>query len=220
MLSVLLVLLLVTPGAAHQQPTGSIFGIISDPTGEVLPGARIVVTGDDTRTREVHTNALGRFTLDALPPGRYRVEASMAGFDTKIGAVAVRAGQVANWSGALLLAGAIVGEESIETRVRRETGWDAVDCGRYAVPVDMPHLEKALTCARDSAKQRQPFAVIVQHATKGTRSGYGLFAAGDGHIQRFEYERGGMTFRIEPCADPHIAASDKFPPLRFSCERR
>ncbi len=65
--------------------TGSILGVVTDPTAAVIVGAKIVVTNEDTnQIVETTTDALGQYRLLALPVGRYRVQAAMDGFQTVV----------------------------------------------------------------------------------------------------------------------------------------
>lgn len=210
------ILILTTMLVLPQQP-GSVFGIITDTTGEGLPGARVAITAEDGRVREATTSSLGRYRIDGLSPGKYRIEAGMNGFETKVSAVSVVPAEVVVWSGALLL-GPVIGEGSIERRVTRHTGWDAVDCGRHGAPVSQPHLERSLACGIESAQHRRPFAVIVQIASNGSRVGHGLIAGNDGVIHRFEYDRGGLGFRLQPCPSPRVAPREKAPGFGFTCQ--
>jgi len=66
-------------------PTGSITGTVTDPTGAVVPKARIVVINEGTNaTRDAETNPDGDYTVALLPPGRYRVTAESLGFRKSI----------------------------------------------------------------------------------------------------------------------------------------
>jgi hypothetical protein len=61
--------------------TGSIDGDVTDPTGAIMPGVKIVVTNIDTGLRrETQTNGEGYYTVPTLPLGRYRVSATKSGF--------------------------------------------------------------------------------------------------------------------------------------------
>ncbi len=215
-LSTIVVLLAAVPTGARQ-PVSSVFGTISDTTGQGLPGARILLIAEDGRVRKATTGPLGRYTIDALPPGKYRIETHMSGFETKVGAITVVAGKVADSSGALLLAGDVIGEASIERRVMREIGWDALDCGRRGAPADPQPLGRSLACALESAKLHRPFSVIVQFTAEATRAGYGLLAGSDGVIHRFEYERGGLTFHLQPCPFPRVTPDEQRSGFGFTC---
>ncbi|MGH9719293.1 MAG: carboxypeptidase regulatory-like domain-containing protein [Bryobacteraceae bacterium] len=64
-----------------QSQTGRITGKISDPTGAAIPSAEVIASEQDTgvNTRGV-SSATGVYAIPFLPPGRYRVVASHAGF--------------------------------------------------------------------------------------------------------------------------------------------
>ena len=73
---------LVTFTTANAQNVGgSIQGTITDASGAVVPGAAVVVrniaTGD---TRELVSDAEGRYLVPVLPPGEYEVRATLQGF--------------------------------------------------------------------------------------------------------------------------------------------
>ena len=61
--------------------SGSIFGTITDASGAVVPGVRIVVKntaqGVETKTT---SNSKGAYRLSALPVGRYDLTAEAPGF--------------------------------------------------------------------------------------------------------------------------------------------
>jgi hypothetical protein len=73
---------LAAPSALAQSAgTANIEGIVSDPTGAVLPGVAVVVRNMDTNaTRELVTDEGGRYRATALQPGRYEVSATLSGF--------------------------------------------------------------------------------------------------------------------------------------------
>ena len=79
---VLLTVLHATTALAQTRATAAdLTGVIRDQTGAVLPGATIVATNTETNVaRETTSQADGRFTLPALPPGTYRVQVTMPGF--------------------------------------------------------------------------------------------------------------------------------------------
>lgn len=66
---------------AAQTVTGSLEGRVTDPSGSVLPGAKITVKNKDTNlTREAVTNSQGYYQLTFLPLGEYTVVAEAQGF--------------------------------------------------------------------------------------------------------------------------------------------
>jgi outer membrane receptor for ferrienterochelin and colicin len=78
--------LLTASSAAFGQAasgTGSISGLVTDPSGAVMPGVAVVVRNADTNaTRELTSNDAGRYEALALQPGRYEIKASKTGFAT------------------------------------------------------------------------------------------------------------------------------------------
>ena len=61
--------------------TGAISGTVIDPSGAVLPKAKVTVTDErNASTRVVETSAEGSFRISLLPPGTYVVSADATGF--------------------------------------------------------------------------------------------------------------------------------------------
>src|ERR1700690_323271 len=76
-----LVLAGVAPRDALAQNVGTIRGTVTDPSAAVVPGAKVVATGNGV-TRTVTSDGQGRYTLPNMPPGKYTVRADAAGFVT------------------------------------------------------------------------------------------------------------------------------------------
>jgi Carboxypeptidase regulatory-like domain len=75
--------------------TGTIAGLVRDSSGAAVPGATVrVVNEGNGVTREIVTNEQGSYRADALPPGLYRVETTLDGFETPARHVAVEANQI------------------------------------------------------------------------------------------------------------------------------
>jgi hypothetical protein len=67
--------------AAAQTSTGTLLGTVKDPDGAVLPGVTVVAINAGTNARsENATDSTGAYIIPNLPPGRYRLEASLQGF--------------------------------------------------------------------------------------------------------------------------------------------
>jgi len=74
---------LAIPSLAQTASTGALAGIVTDPSGAVVPGATIRVV--NTATGDAHTflsQPNGSYLAPFLSPGAYRVEASKNGFST------------------------------------------------------------------------------------------------------------------------------------------
>ena len=76
------VLALAFTSAVHaQNSSASVVGRVTDPTGAVVPGVVLKVTNLETnQARQVESNGVGDYTIPFLPPGRYSVEGTLAGF--------------------------------------------------------------------------------------------------------------------------------------------
>ena len=65
--------------------TGSLTGNVVDPTGGIVPGATVTMTGD--ATKEVHSstaNGTGTFSFSAVQPGTYTIRIQHAGFKAEV----------------------------------------------------------------------------------------------------------------------------------------
>ena len=83
--SVSLLLSLCTPILLAQGDRGSIAGLVSDPSGSVIPGATIQAVNQATNLKaDTVTTATGIYRLVALPVGRYTLTATVPGFQTYV----------------------------------------------------------------------------------------------------------------------------------------
>src|SRR5262245_20975006 len=66
-----------------QVTTATIYGVVRDPTGAVLPGAAVTATNQGTNfARDTISDERGEFALVALPTGRYTLKIELPGFKT------------------------------------------------------------------------------------------------------------------------------------------
>ena len=78
-----------TRGAtASAQPeverVSTVSGAVTGPTGAVIPNATVIATDSHTTfVRSVQTDLTGRYVVEELPPGVYRLEAHAAGFQAQ-----------------------------------------------------------------------------------------------------------------------------------------
>ncbi len=82
----LLVLSFSLPAWLLAQSTQStILGTVRDASGAVIPSAQLVITDTDKGTSASYTTgAGGNYQAQDLPPGRYKLEVTKAGFQTKV----------------------------------------------------------------------------------------------------------------------------------------
>ncbi len=82
-ISFLIAFAFLSPFAAAQGSGASITGTVTDDSGSVVPGAAITATNLETNLqRIVSTSSTGLYVIPNIPPGKYRVQASMNGFQT------------------------------------------------------------------------------------------------------------------------------------------
>jgi len=75
----------LTPSALFSQSstTGAVTGVVTDPTGSVVPGATITLTQQDTNaTQSTSTDSSGRYLFPAASPGTYTLKCTGKGFRT------------------------------------------------------------------------------------------------------------------------------------------
>ena len=78
-----LLLIIAAASAFGQTAAGTLTGIVTDPTGAVIPNVPVTATHVDTGTRVVGvTSQTGNYTIPQMPVGRYVVEVAQTGFKT------------------------------------------------------------------------------------------------------------------------------------------
>src|SRR5204862_336581 len=76
-------LFLAVPEAHGQVTTATLYGVVQDTSGAILPGVTVTVTHQGTNlTRETVSDERGEFALPALPAGPYAIKIELAGFKT------------------------------------------------------------------------------------------------------------------------------------------
>ncbi|HZU28772.1 MAG TPA: TonB-dependent receptor [Bryobacteraceae bacterium] len=80
-----LCLFLAISGAALAQLyTGSVTGVISDPSGGMIPNAQVTLTDEQKGFAfNATADAAGRYVLRGIPPGMYKISVQAPGFDTR-----------------------------------------------------------------------------------------------------------------------------------------
>src|SRR2546425_6616761 len=84
-LQVLLISVILGGLVSAQVSTGTISGVVQDPSGAAIPGVMVTVRNVDTGTaRTLTTDAGGRYTAPDLTLGNYEVQAQQSGFQTEV----------------------------------------------------------------------------------------------------------------------------------------
>ena len=162
---ILVLTLLFTVPLVAQESTvkGSVGGTVFDPSGAVLPGAKLTLTGP-TGNRTATSDAEGHFGFDLLTPGIYGVRAEMTGFKTvDLRSIAVDTGKTSNVRINLLPGGTT----------------EVVEVTASAVTVD-PAATGIQTNLNDTFYQNLPVARNVSslfYASAGVTDGGGTGAA-------------------------------------------
>lgn len=77
--------LFTSSGAWAQIYTGSLTGVVTDPTGAVVPGAKVTLTDLGKGYETVATtDTTGRYTIRQAPPSSYKLKVEAQGFKTFI----------------------------------------------------------------------------------------------------------------------------------------
>src|SRR5437016_14106119 len=73
------------PALDAQGVGAAIQGTVRDSSGAIIPGAMITAINTETNLRRTGTsNESGLFSIPNLPPGKYRVQVSLSGFQTRV----------------------------------------------------------------------------------------------------------------------------------------
>jgi outer membrane receptor protein involved in Fe transport len=90
----ILMLLVLVPISLGQTSKGFIVGTVTDPNGAAVPAATVKITNTATGvSRETTSQEDGNYRFDAVDPGTYKIEVSIAGFKTANREVVVAAAQ-------------------------------------------------------------------------------------------------------------------------------
>jgi hypothetical protein len=82
--------------------TGSIVGTLTDPSGAVVGGAKVVITNADTgQTLNLTSNSSGAFNSGPLDPGTYKVQVSASGFSSVSQVLTVQVGNASAFNAKL-----------------------------------------------------------------------------------------------------------------------
>ena len=175
LLPVVLIALLVLPCVFAQETTAGFQGTIKDPSGAVITGATIEVSGPALLgTRRVQTDAAGNYRFAALPPGEYTMTVSAVGFRTyKQSGIDLTVGRLPN----------------IEVQLQVGTLAETVEVSAAAPLVDTTQSKVSVTVPRDildnlpvgrSFQSLIPFAPGArQEPLQGVNVGYQIDGASD-----------------------------------------
>jgi len=84
LLRLLLLVLFLAPAGLAQLYTGSVTGVVTDPSGASVPGAKVILVDQDKGfTFNGVTDSAGRYLFRSIPPGTYRIRVEAPSFQTQ-----------------------------------------------------------------------------------------------------------------------------------------
>lgn len=90
---------LCLPAVLAAQITGELRGTVNDPSGAAVPGAKVLLTSTETgETRDLTTDAEGRFAFPLLKIGDYSIAVEATGFRRTVGDASVRSAEITSVS--------------------------------------------------------------------------------------------------------------------------
>ncbi len=128
--------------ARAQNPQGALVGTVADSTGGRVAGATIsIARRDSSFQRTTTSSAVGEFRFELLPPARYRVTVTAAGFATAVSEVEVSVSSAPTLS-------IVLHPQSVRETIRVR----AAETSLTSQPVETTSsVEKATVTARDLA---------------------------------------------------------------------
>ncbi len=162
------------PSSAYAQSTttGDVTGIVTDPSGAVVPNAQVTLTNPETGATQTRTtNAQGVYRFPLLNPGSYTVSISAAGFQPVKQTVAVVIGQV---STANIQAPLATTSQTVE--VTAESGVVQTENGNVVTTFTPQQIANMPNPGNDLSYivQTAPGAVMNTQAGYGNSAIYGL----------------------------------------------
>ena len=169
-----------------QEFKGTILGRITDPSGAVVPGAKITVTNQETNVAvDVQSNGEGNYVAPFLLPGRYKVAVGAAGFRQVL-----REGIIVQVNDRIALDFALqVGAIGEIVTVQAESP-DAADRQRGSGPGGRPRFHGRRLADQQRSATRQHGARRAGHRIVGIRRHHGQQPERDRGERRQRHPKG------------------------------
>ena len=150
--------------------SGDITGVITDPTGAVVPNATVTATSDTTAQKHTaSTNAQGFYRFSFLAPGSYTVSASASGFQAASRKVQVGVGQASAANIALAVSSATTTVEVTTSPLQVDNADNSTTFGTQQIDM-VPNPGNDLS----AVVQSSPGTVMNTQGGFGNFSTYGL----------------------------------------------
>jgi Carboxypeptidase regulatory-like domain len=155
--------------AAQSLTSGDIAGVITDPSGGVMPNVALELRSEDTgAVRQMTTNGIGYYRFSLVTPGNYLLTASATNFLTSQRALKVRVGEITTVDIQLPLA---VASASIE--VKEAAPPVQTDTGNITTNVPPPNL----FALPNSGNDLTFYALLSPGVELSTNAGFGNFSS-------------------------------------------
>jgi iron complex outermembrane recepter protein len=188
-----LIAILLLPAALFAQSAGGVInGIVRDSSGATVPGATVRIVNEPSGAAvQAVTDTQGAYRV-ALPPGKYRVETTLNGFDPVVSRVTLETGQTATIN--VALEPARISEGVVVTARRTEevaqevpiplsvvTGTAVTDAGNFNVnrlKEQIPTVQFYSTNPRNSSINIRGLGAPFGLTNDGIEPGVGLYIDG------------------------------------------
>jgi hypothetical protein len=155
------------PGFAQSITSGDIAGVLTDPSGAVVPNAKVTATSDATgEAHNATTNGEGAYRFPFLKPGAYTLAASATGFQPATRKMSVTVGETANGSLVLAVIGA-------NTTVEVSAPLTQIDNGDNSTSFS----EQQITLVPNPGNDLSAIAQTAPGIIMNTQSGAGNFSS-------------------------------------------
>ncbi len=155
--------------AAQTQSTGDVTGVVTDPTGGVVPNAKVSLkSATKGSVQDTVTNKDGAYRFYLLPPGPYVVSITATGFSSQNGPVSVAVGQIATANFTLA-----VGSSQSTITVTETAPLLSVDSGNVATTIGQQTIAEVPNPGNDMSY----IAQLSPGAVMNTGMGYGNFSS-------------------------------------------
>jgi len=155
------------PGFAQSITSGDIAGVLTDPSGAVVPNAKVTATSDATgQVHNAATNGEGAYRFPFLAPGAYTLATSVTGFEPATRKVSVTVGETVNGSFTLAVTGA-------NTTVEVSAPLTQIDNGDTSTSFSEQQISLVPNPGNDLSAIAQTSPGIVMN----TQSGFGNFSS-------------------------------------------
>jgi hypothetical protein len=163
--SILLLTLMAIPATPQSLTSGDITGLVTDPSGAIVPNAKVTLKNNQTgAANATTTNAQGTYRFSLLNPGSYTVTASAPGFQPSEHAAEVAVGQAITANIQMALAGA-------NTTVEVSAGGNVIQTENADVTTNLTPTQ--IASIPNPGNDLSYYVQTAPGATMNTQAGYG-----------------------------------------------